>query len=81
MLPLVWSNVLLQNLLARKRYRVVPVLLLTLLCYLHAEARFGTSFLRVIQVLGSSTWSSWPCWARPRSWTSGDRLRPGEVTR
>jgi O-antigen/teichoic acid export membrane protein len=52
MLPLVFSNVLLQNLLARKRYWVVPVLMLTLLLYLHAEAQFGTSFLRVIQILG-----------------------------
>ncbi len=52
MLPLVWSNVLLQNLLARKRYWVVPGLILTLLLYLHAEARFGVSFLRVIQILG-----------------------------
>lgn len=52
MLPLVWSNVLLQNLLARKCYTAVPYLIITVLAYVYAVAQFGSSFVRVVQVLG-----------------------------
>jgi O-antigen/teichoic acid export membrane protein len=52
MLPLVWSNALLQNLLARKRYWVVPWLIVAVLVYVHAVAQWGVSFLRVVQLVG-----------------------------
>ncbi|MCX7871806.1 MAG: hypothetical protein N2487_00815 [Verrucomicrobiae bacterium] len=52
MLPLAVANVLLNNLLARMDYRVVPYLVLVVGVYANAAICFGTSFVRVIQILG-----------------------------
>ena len=52
MVPLILSNVLLQNLLAHRRFRVVPWLLVVILAYVHVLAAFGMTFEGIIQVLG-----------------------------
>lgn len=52
MLPLSLANVLLNNLLARQKYRVVPYLLLVVSAYATVEILFGNSFIRIIQILG-----------------------------
>jgi O-antigen/teichoic acid export membrane protein len=52
MLPLAVGNVLLNNLLARKRYRIVLYLVGVAVAYGLMVRAFGTSFIRVIQILG-----------------------------
>ncbi|MEO6181835.1 MAG: hypothetical protein ABIP76_01725 [Verrucomicrobiota bacterium] len=52
MLPLALANVLLNNLMARKQFRVVPYLLLVVASYFTTLTLAGTSFVRVIQILG-----------------------------
>ena len=52
MLPLALANVLLGNLLARKDFRAVPWLVVTVLVYAAAAINFGTLFVRVVQILG-----------------------------
>ncbi len=52
MLPLALANVLLNNLMARKQFRVVPYLLLVIAGYFTTLTMSGGSFVRVIQVLG-----------------------------
>jgi O-antigen/teichoic acid export membrane protein len=52
MVPLALANVLLNNLLARKHFRVVPYLLIVVAGYLATLTMVGTSFVRVIQILG-----------------------------
>ncbi|MGB9602024.1 MAG: hypothetical protein ACPMAG_04465 [Limisphaerales bacterium] len=52
MLPLSLANVLLNNLLAKQEYRAVPWLLVVVCAYATAQIVFGTSFIRVIQILG-----------------------------
>jgi len=52
MLPLALANVLLNNLMARKQFRVVPYLLLVVAGYFTTLTLVGTSFVRVIQILG-----------------------------
>lgn len=55
MLPLAVANVLLNNLMARKQFRVVPYLLLVVVAYVITLNLAGTSFIRVIQILGIHT--------------------------
>lgn len=52
MLPLTLANVLLNNLMARENYRIVPYLVLLVCAYSAAIVHFSTSFVSVIQVLG-----------------------------
>jgi hypothetical protein len=52
MLPLACANVLLNNLMAQRRYRVVLYLALVVVSYSTALALFTTDFVRVIQILG-----------------------------
>ena len=52
MLPLGLANVLLNNLMARKQFRVVPYLLLVIAGYFTTLTLLGTSFVGVIQILG-----------------------------
>jgi O-antigen/teichoic acid export membrane protein len=52
MLPLSVANLLITNLLARERYRVVPWLLVVAAGYGTALTMFNRSFLSVIQTLG-----------------------------
>lgn len=52
MLPLALANVLLNNLMARMQYRVVPYLIIVVGVYANAAIYFGSSFIRVIQILG-----------------------------
>jgi len=59
MLPLALANVLLNNLMARKQFRVVPYLLIVVVSYVTTLAIVGNSFVealpsfvRVIQILG-----------------------------
>lgn len=52
MLPLSLANVLLNNLLARMEYRVVSYLIVLVALYATVEVIFGSSFIRVIQILG-----------------------------
>ncbi len=52
MLPLALANVLLNNLMARKQFRVVPYLLIVIAGYVTTLALAGSSFVRVIQILG-----------------------------
>lgn len=54
MLPLGLANVLLNNLMARKEFRVVPYLLLVIAAYFTVLTFAGNSFVRVIQILGIS---------------------------
>jgi hypothetical protein len=49
MLPLSLANVLLNNLLARMEYRVVPYIVVLVAVYATVEITFGSSFIRVIQ--------------------------------
>lgn len=53
MLPLALANVLLSNLLARGRYRVVVYLLGIVCAYALTLAGFGRSFVGVVQILGA----------------------------
>jgi len=52
MLPLALANVLLNNLMARKNFKVVPYLLLVIAAYAVTLKFAGHSFIRVIQILG-----------------------------
>jgi O-antigen/teichoic acid export membrane protein len=52
MLPLALANVLLNNLMAQKKFRVVPYLLIVIAAYLLVLTLAGSSFVRVIQILG-----------------------------
>lgn len=52
MLPLALANVLLNNLLARKSFKVVPWLLLVIAAYAVTLKLAGHSFIRVVQILG-----------------------------
>jgi O-antigen/teichoic acid export membrane protein len=52
MVPLALANVLLNNLLARARYRAVPGLCLVAVAYGIALTRFHESFVMVLQVFG-----------------------------
>lgn len=52
MLPLALANVLLNNLMARKQFRVVPYLLIVIAAYVTTLTMAGSSFVRVIQILG-----------------------------
>jgi O-antigen/teichoic acid export membrane protein len=52
MLPLALANVLLNNLMARKQFRVVPYLLIVIAAYLLTLTLAGNSFVGVIQILG-----------------------------
>jgi O-antigen/teichoic acid export membrane protein len=52
MLPLAMANLLISNLLARERYRVVPWLLVVVAGYGAALSVFNSSFLSVIRTLG-----------------------------
>jgi O-antigen/teichoic acid export membrane protein len=52
MLPLSVANLLISNLLARERYRVVPWLIVVAAGYGTALSVFNTSFLSVIKTLG-----------------------------
>jgi len=52
MVPLALANVLLNNLLARGAFRVVPVLVVVVLGYVFALTRFHDSLIMVLKVLG-----------------------------
>jgi len=52
MVPLALANVLLNNLLARGAFRVVPVLVVLVVGYVIALTRFHDSLITVLQVLG-----------------------------
>jgi hypothetical protein len=52
MLPLAIANVLLNHLMAEGRYRVVPWLIVVALAYVTTAALAGTTYLRVVQMLG-----------------------------
>ena len=52
MLPLALANVLLNNLMAQKKFRVVPYLLIVIAAYILTLTLAGSSFVRVIQILG-----------------------------
>jgi hypothetical protein len=52
MLPLALAYVLLNNLMARKNFKVVPYLLLVIAAYAVTLKLAGNSFIRVIQILG-----------------------------
>jgi O-antigen/teichoic acid export membrane protein len=52
MVPLALANVLLNNLLARGAFRVVPVLVVLVLGYVFALSRWHDSLLTVVKVLG-----------------------------
>ena len=52
MLPLTLANVLVNNLLARQIFSVVPWLVIIAVAYGVALWLFSTSFLAVIQILG-----------------------------
>ncbi len=52
MIPLAAANVLLNNLMARKRFRVVPYLLVVIAGYAATLSAAGNSFVGVIQILG-----------------------------
>jgi O-antigen/teichoic acid export membrane protein len=52
MLPLCASNVMLNNLLARRQFSAVPCLAVVAAGYAAALGVFGESFVRVIQILG-----------------------------
>ncbi|HVR36962.1 MAG TPA: hypothetical protein VMS21_14045 [Methylomirabilota bacterium] len=52
MLPLAIANVLLNHLMAQGRYRVVPWLIVVALAYVTTAALAGTTYLRVVQILG-----------------------------
>jgi O-antigen/teichoic acid export membrane protein len=53
MLPLALANVLLNNLMAAKRFRIVPLLLILAGGYAAALVTWGSSFVRVVQLLGA----------------------------
>lgn len=72
MLPLALANVLLNNLMARKQYRVVPYLLIVMAGYMTTLAIAGTSFVRVIQILGGFNLL---CFAVIAVFTWGPQLR------
>src|SRR5690606_19828360 len=55
MLPLALANVLLNNLMARRQFRVVPYLLIVAIAYVVTLIMAGTTFVRVIQILGVYT--------------------------
>ena len=67
MVPLALANVLLNNLLARSAFKIVPVLCLMLLVYFFGLVRFHGSLVMVLQVmilcnlavLGVSAWFTW----------------------
>ena len=52
MLPLAMANVLLNNLMAQKKFRVVPYLLIVIAAYIVTLTLAGSSFVHVIQILG-----------------------------
>ena len=52
MIPLVLANVLINDLLARSRFRIVPVLVVLATVYGFALTRFHASIIMVLQVLG-----------------------------
>lgn len=52
MLPLAIANVLLNNLMARKNFKVVPYLLFVIAAYAVTLKFAGNSFIQVVQILG-----------------------------
>ena len=52
MVPLSLANVLVNNLLARSQFRIVPVLVLLAAAYAFALTRFHASLVQVLQTLG-----------------------------
>jgi hypothetical protein len=52
LLPLTLVNVLVNNLLARDRFEIVPWLLLVAMGYFTALATWGHDFLVIVQILG-----------------------------
>lgn len=52
MVPLSLANVLLNNLLARGAFKMVPALCVLAVCYGFALTRFNTTFVTVIQTMG-----------------------------
>jgi O-antigen/teichoic acid export membrane protein len=75
MLPLALANVLLNNLLARARFQVVPWLVLLVAAYVVALRQWHASFLQAVQVVGLfnlgffalCAWFSWRPAAVPPS--------------
>jgi hypothetical protein len=52
MVPLALGNVLLNNLLARSSFKVVPAMCVLAIGYAFALTRFHTSLVMVLQVMG-----------------------------